>query len=181
MKVRELFLLVADDLKQDKRLGALNLVERAFFDLSFRLTLNYRLRRFFNIRGGRFSRIIEKYLKKKQLKHYSCLISSDAIIGRHVRFPHPTGIVIGGGVQIGNFVDVYQHVTIGSHGKKGLDMAYPIIEDNAKIFAGSTVIGGIVVGKKSVIGANSVVAINVPADGIAVGSPARVLDASKSL
>ena len=105
----------------------------------------------------------------------SCHIHPSAQIGREIRFPHPTGIVIGAGVVIGDSVTIYQGVTIGSHGKKGQDVKYPKIEDKVIIFANCVIAGSVVIGEGATIGAGSVVLSDIPSCAVAAGSPARVI------
>ncbi len=101
-----------------------------------------------------------------------CHIHPEATIGAALRLPHPTGIVIGVGARIGHCVTIYQNVTLG----RGLrDVEYPVIEDEAIIFPNSVIAGAIVVGRRAVVGAGSVVIADVPPDSIVTGNPARVL------
>ena len=85
------------------------------------------------------------------------------------------GIVIGETSVIGNNVCLYQGVTLGGvrqvKGKR-----HPTLSDNVVIGAGAKVLGPILVGKNSKIGANSVVTRNVPSNTVVVGIPARVVD-----
>jgi len=97
-----------------------------------------------------------------------------ATIGRRVFIDHGVGVVIGETSIIGDDVIIYQQVTLGgvstSKGKR-----HPTVEDNVVIGAGAKVLGNILLGKNSKIGANSVVVKDVPADCTAIGIPARVL------
>lgn len=56
--------------------------------------------------------------------------------------PHPLGIVIGAGAEIGDKVRIYQNVTVGTDGTG----RYPRIGEESILFAGCTVIGGGVIG-----------------------------------
>ena len=89
--------------------------------------------------------------------------------------PHPIGIVVGDGVIIRDNVKIWHQVTLGSHGKKGEPLAYPIIEDGVKVFAGAKIIGGVIIGENAVIGANSVVNIDVPKSTTAIGIPCKLI------
>ena len=92
---------------------------------------------------------------------HACDISESAQIGAGLRLPHPVGIVIGGGAQIGNDVTIYHQVTIG---RKREDTAeYPVIGNHAMIYCGALIVGKIVIGEHSIIQANSVVDQDVPA------------------
>lgn len=50
-----------------------------------------------------------------------------------------------------------------------------VVEDDVLIGAFVTVLKGVTIGARSVIGANSVVTKSIPADCIAVGNPCRVI------
>jgi len=82
------------------------------------------------------------------------------------------GVVIHAEVIIGNNVLICQQVTIGG---TGLNPRVPIIGDDVYIGAGAKVLGPVVVGNNSVIGANAVVVKSVPDRCIVAGVPARIL------
>ncbi|MEN6459213.1 MAG: serine acetyltransferase [Thermoguttaceae bacterium] len=90
-------------------------------------------------------------------------IHPGAEIGRCFFIDHGTGVVIGETTQIGEWVKLYQGVTLGAlsfaadaegkliRGKK----RHPTIEDHVVIYANATVLGGeTVIGHGSVIGSN---------------------------
>jgi serine O-acetyltransferase len=85
-------------------------------------------------------------------------IHPKAEIGIPVSIDHGTGIVIGETTQIGNFVKIYQGVTLGALSvdkSKASRKRHPTIEDNVILYAGSTILGGeTVVGRNSIIGGN---------------------------
>jgi serine O-acetyltransferase len=98
-------------------------------------------------------------------------IHPGAEIGEHFFIDHGTGVVIGETCQIGNYVRIYQGVTLGAlsfkkdkDGKliKGIKR-HPTIEDNVIIYANATILGGdTVIGKNSVIGGNVWLVESVP-------------------
>lgn len=104
----------------------------------------------------------------------SCELSPLAKIALSVKFPHPTGIVIGDGVVVREHVAIWQHVTLGSHGKPDLPYGYPTIEARVRIFCNSSVLGRVTVGAESTVGAHSLVLSDVPHGATVVGVPARV-------
>ncbi|RLA67476.1 MAG: serine O-acetyltransferase [Epsilonproteobacteria bacterium] len=97
-----------------------------------------------------------------------------ARIGRRVFIDHGVGVVIGETSIVGDDVIIYQQVTLGgvsiSKGKR-----HPTIENAAVIGAGAKILGNIIIGKNSKVGANSVVVKDVPENCTAIGIPARVL------
>lgn len=100
-------------------------------------------------------------------------IHPGAIIGRRFFIDHGMGVVIGETAEIGDDVMVYHGVTLGgrslSHGKR-----HPTIGNGVTVGAGAKVLGPIIIGDGSAIGANAVVTQDVPADCIATGIPAAV-------
>ncbi|MDO5615177.1 MAG: serine O-acetyltransferase EpsC [Cruoricaptor ignavus] len=85
-------------------------------------------------------------------------IHPGAEIGKHFFIDHGTGIVIGETTNIGDFVKIYQGVTLGalSVSKDIADTKrHPTIENNVVIYANATILGGeTVIGENSLIGGN---------------------------
>jgi len=85
-------------------------------------------------------------------------IHPGAEIGSPFSIDHGTGIVIGETTVIGNYVKLYQGVTLGALSvdkSKASKKRHPTIEDNVILYAGSTILGGeTVVGRNSIIGGN---------------------------
>lgn len=153
----------------------LSFIKNYYTSPEFRVLLNHRIGKYFYHRGDVLSILISSYYKNRLITKRNCDISYKSYLGSNIRFPHPLGIVIGEGVVIGNNVKIFQQVTLGSHGKKEQGYAYPVVKDNCKIFTGAKLIGGITIGEGAVIGANSVVNIDVPSNGVAVGIPCKIL------
>ncbi|MDE6274953.1 MAG: serine O-acetyltransferase [Clostridia bacterium] len=97
-----------------------------------------------------------------------------AKIAGGVFIDHGVGVVIGETVEIGTNVLIYQGVTLGGTGKD-TGKRHPTIQDNVMISAGAKVLGPIVVGHDSKIGAGSVVLKDVPPNSTVVGVPGRVV------
>lgn len=119
----------------------------------------------------RFSKkdsVISCFIKKILTYRYGIFIGNNVEIGKGLILPHPQGIVIGNNVRIGDNVTIYQQVTIGR--KNG---EYPVIKSDCVIYAGAKVIGGIIISKGSIIGANAVVLNSTDMNGIYAGVPAK--------
>lgn len=100
-------------------------------------------------------------------------IHPGATIGRRFFIDHGMGVVIGETAEIGDDVMLYHGVTLGGRSlNKG--KRHPTIGDRVTVGAGAKVLGPILVGADSAIGANAVVTHDVPADSIATGIPAIV-------
>jgi len=93
-----------------------------------------------------------------------------ARIGRGLFIDHGSGVVIGETAEVGDHVTMYQGVTLGGTGfARG--KRHPTVGDQVMIGSGAKLLGPIVVGARSKIGANSVVIHDVPADATVVGNP----------
>lgn len=96
-------------------------------------------------------------------------INSGANIGRYFFIDHGTGIVIGETTEIGDYVKLYQGVTLGALStRKGQQLSgkkrHPTIGDHVTIYANSTILGGETeIGCDSIIGGNSFITESVPA------------------
>ena len=93
-----------------------------------------------------------------------------ARIGRGLFIDHGSGVVIGETAEVGDHVTMYQGVTLGGTGfARG--KRHPTVGDQVMIGSGAKLLGPVVVGARSKIGANSVVIHDVPADATVVGNP----------
>lgn len=87
---------------------------------------------------------------------------------------HGMGVVIGETAEIGINVTLYHGVTLGGVStEKG--KRHPTIRDNVVIGAGAKILGDIVIGKSSRVGANAVVVKTVPENSVVVGIPGQVV------
>jgi serine O-acetyltransferase len=100
-------------------------------------------------------------------------IHPGATIGKRFFIDHGLGVVVGETAIIGNDVLLYQGSTLGGTGiVKG--KRHPTIGNNVVIGAGAKVLGNIVIGDNSYIGANAVVVKDVPPNSTVVGVPGRI-------
>ncbi|MBQ3927762.1 MAG: serine acetyltransferase [Clostridia bacterium] len=96
-------------------------------------------------------------------------IHPGATIGHHFFIDHGTGVVIGETSEIGNYVKIYQGVTLGGlstragqalRGKK----RHPTIKDNVTIYSNASILGGqTVINEGVVIGGNCFITESIPA------------------
>ena len=85
-----------------------------------------------------------------------------ATIGHHFTIDHGTGVVIGATCIIGNYVKLYQGVTLGARSFpldddgnpiKGIPR-HPILEDNVIVYSNATILGRITIARGTVVGGN---------------------------
>lgn len=100
-------------------------------------------------------------------------IHPGATIGRRFFIDHGMGIVIGETTEIGNDVMLYHGVTLGGQ-VLTQTKRHPTIEDGVTVGAGAKILGPVVIGANSAVGANAVVTKDVPPESIAVGIPAKL-------
>lgn len=109
-------------------------------------------------------------IRRKLILDCNIVIGKSTKLEENVYFPHCQNIVIGEGVKIGRGTTIYQDVTIGQNKGK-----YPSIGDDVTIYTGSKIIGGVTIGNRAIIGANSVVTKDIPENTIYAGNPAKFI------
>jgi len=97
-------------------------------------------------------------------------IHPGAAIGPGLFIDHGMGVVIGETAEIGADVTMYQGVTLGGTGF-ATGKRHPTVQDNVTIGSGAKLLGPILVGHGSKIGANTVVIHDVPPNSTVVGNP----------
>ena len=106
-------------------------------------------------------------------------IHPGAKIGKNLFIDHGMGVVIGETSEIGNNVTIYHMVTLGgispsinSNDQRHIKR-HPTLKDNVVVGSGAQILGPVVVGKNSKIGANAVVTKDVPENAVMIGIPAK--------
>lgn len=112
-------------------------------------------------------------------------INPGATIGHHFFIDHGTGIVIGETTVIGNYVKIYQGVTLGAislnnasklKGKK----RHPTIGNHVTIYAGASILGGdTIIGDNVTIGSNTFITKPVENDKIIVYTDCKYVQKDK--
>ena len=97
-----------------------------------------------------------------------------ATIGKGFFIDHGMGVVIGETAEIGDYVTLFQGVTLGGTGKDR-GKRHPTVGNHVVVGAGAKILGGIRIGDNVKVGANSVVLKSVPANSTVTGVPARVI------
>lgn len=117
---------------------------------------------------------LARLISEKAKRKTGIEIHPGAKIGKRLFIDHGFGVVIGETAIIGDNVTIYHGVTLGGTGKeKG--KRHPTIENNVMIGASAKVLGNIVIGENSKIGAGAIVLNDIPKNVTAVGVPAKVV------
>ena len=106
-------------------------------------------------------------------------IHPGAKIGKNLFIDHGMGVVIGETSEIGDNVTIYHMVTLGgispsinSNNQRNIKR-HPTLMDNIVVGSGAQILGPVIVGKNSKIGANAVVTKNVEENAVMIGIPAK--------
>ena len=112
------------------------------------------------------------YIQNRSSEVFGVDIHPAAFIDSPVMIDHATGVVIGETAKINKGVSIFQGVTLGGKGFNRGDR-HPKIEEGVSIFASSTILGNVTVGKNSVVAAGSLVLDDVENDSTVAGIPAK--------
>ncbi len=97
-----------------------------------------------------------------------------ARIGSRLFIDHGMGVVIGETAEIGDHCHLYQGVTLGGTSTRR-EKRHPTLEDHVVVGAGAKIIGAVIIGHHSRIGAGAVVVSSVPPYATVVGVPGHVV------
>jgi len=114
------------------------------------------------------------YLQSRSSQVFQVDINPAVPMGKGIMLDHGTGLVIGETAVVGDNVSMLQNVTLGGTGKSDQDR-HPKIGNGVLIGAGAKVLGNIIIGDCSRIGAGSVVLKEVPPRVTVAGVPAKVI------
>jgi serine O-acetyltransferase len=132
------------------------------------IRLNRLSRWFFDRRLIALSRFVERVIRLV----YAARIPAEARIDPSVHFSHNAlAVVITKKASIGPRCEIGIHVLLGS---RWPHPGGPRLEEDVIVHAGAKIIGPVVIGRGSVIGANAVVLNDVPPCSLVVGAPAVV-------
>ena len=103
-------------------------------------------------------------------------LQRDTQVGDKPHFLHGGNIQINPGSVIGDRVGIMHGVTLGTgpH-RENQKRITPVIGDDCFLGCNSSVLGGVTVGDRSVVAANSLVISDIPPDSMAIGVPAKAV------
>ena len=135
-------------------------------------------------RIGNFFSIAKFHLVARIISQFSRFLTGieihpNAKIGKNLFIDHGMGVVIGETSDIGDNVTIYHMATLGgiapsinSDNQRNIKR-HPTLKENVVVGSGAQILGPVVVGKNSKIGANAVVTKDVPENAVMVGIPAK--------
>lgn len=119
-------------------------------------------------------RFIARWISQRAVRKTGIEIHPAAKIGRGLFIDHGTGVVIGETAEIGDYVTLYQGVTLGGTGKD-TGKRHPTLGRGVTVGAGAKVLGPINIGNHVKIGAGAIVLKDVPDQCTVVGNPGRIV------
>ncbi len=164
---------IQEDLRAifDRDPAATGSIEVIFTYAGFHALVAYRIGHWLCIHGVRF---VPRLISQLARWLTGIEIHPAAKIGKGFFMDHGMGVVIGETAEIGDYVTLFQGVTLGGTGKER-GKRHPTLGDHVVVGAGAKILGGITIGNNVKIGANSVVLKNVPANSTVIGVPARII------
>lgn len=139
----------------------------------FRAVVLYRLQQK-NFNSGRFRKAIIFNTFNQVLNGIE--ISLGCEIGKCLVIRHPTGIVLGERVKIGDFAILQHGVTVGLVSSKSTNFAeYPIIGNSVTIGTHAVILGNVAIGNNVTIGALTLIRESIPDNCTVVGIPGKVI------
>jgi len=106
-------------------------------------------------------------------------IHPGAKIGKNLFIDHGMGVVIGETSEIGDNVTIYHMATLGgispsiNSNEQRLVKRHPTLNDCVVVGSGAQILGPVVIGANSKVGANAVVTKDVPENAVMIGIPAK--------
>lgn len=105
---------------------------------------------------------------------YNMEVGDDVVVHRHVLLDDRGGIVLGNGVSISDYANIYSH-THSIVEQRDVTNAQTVLEDGVRITYHATVLAGVRVGVQGMVGANAVATKDVKPYHVNVGIPAKTV------
>ena len=179
---RELRLYIASDLFRYMTSTSAKAYLRGWYIAGFRYTFFMRCCRYFGRKGLLFKFFY--LLSRVALRHYSVKygfqIPWQAEIGPGLSIGHYGPIIVNPSAKIGVNSNITVGVLLGLNHRvdeqgRSQGFEYPVVGNRVALSNGAKLIGGVTVGDDSIIGVNTVVTKDIPAQSVAVGQPAKVI------
>lgn len=134
--------------------------------------------------GVHFRRALAPYLFKRVGRNFKCFhfvefsygynleVGDDVVVHRNVLLDDRGGIVLGNGVSISDFANIYSH-THSIVDQRDVSNLQTVIADGVRITYHATVLAGTHVGENAMVGAMAVATKNVRPYHVNVGIPAK--------
>lgn len=136
----------------------------------------FRLGQWTGRRWGLAGRVVSLACQLLNSVVFGVELPARCVIGPGLRLYHPHSIVVNPGVRMGAACHLRHNTTVGNVvDRDGTERGNPVLGDRVDLGAGCAVLGPINVGDDARVGALAAVVKDVPARGVVVGNPARLL------
>jgi serine O-acetyltransferase len=161
------------DLKatQERDAAAVHYFETMLFLKGFQALQAYRLGHWLWVQGRK---TMAYFIQNRISEVFAVDIHPAAVIGKGIFLDHATSLVIGETAVVDDNVSILHEVTLGGTGKVSGDR-HPKVHKSVMIGAGAKILGNVVIGEGSKVGAGSVVLDDVPPHYTVVGVPAQIV------
>lgn len=139
--------------------------ENAALGIPFRRIL---ARRIFKRCGRNF----KAFHQVKMTFGYNLEVGDDVVVHRHVLLDDRGGIVLGNGVSVSDYANVYSHTHDLVDGRI-VFTPKTVLQDRVRVTYHATILAGTTVAHDSMVGANSTLTKDTEPFGVYVGSPAK--------
>lgn len=119
------------------------------------------------------ARGVARWMLQGLAMRFGVYVGPRSMMGAGLHFSHPTSVVIGDRLMLGERCRLYQQVTLA--GAPDGEQAFPRLGNDVVVYPGAKVIGEGRVGNNVVIGANAVVNRAFGDNVVLAGVPARVV------
>jgi serine O-acetyltransferase len=151
--------------------AAVHYFEIMLFLKGFQALQAYRLGHWLWLQGRK---TMAYFIQNRISEIFAVDIHPAAVIGKGIFLDHATSLVIGETAVVDDNVSLLHEVTLGGTGKESGDR-HPKVHKSVMIGAGAKILGNVVIGEGSKVGAGSVVLDDVPPHYTVVGVPARIV------
>ncbi|MBV5326050.1 MAG: serine O-acetyltransferase [Chlorobium sp.] len=119
-------------------------------------------------------RTMAYFIQNRMSEVFAVDIHPAAVIGKGILLDHATSLVIGETAVVDDNVSLLHEVTLGGTGKESGDR-HPKVHKSVLIGAGAKILGNVIIGEGSKVGAGSVVLDDVPPHYTVAGVPAQIV------
>jgi len=156
---------------QERDAAAVHYFESMLFLKGFQALQAYRLGHWLWLQGRK---TMAYFIQNRISEVFAVDIHPAAVIGKGIFLDHATSLVIGETAVVEDNVSLLHEVTLGGTGKESGDR-HPKVQKSVMIGAGAKILGNVVIGEGSKVGAGSVVLDDVPPHYTVVGVPAQIV------
>ncbi|MCF8382750.1 MAG: serine O-acetyltransferase [Chlorobium sp.] len=156
---------------QQRDPAAVHYFEIMLFLKGYQALQAYRLAHWLWMKGRK---TMAYFIQNRMSEVFAVDIHPAAVIGKGILLDHATSLVIGETAVVDDNVSLLHEVTLGGTGKESGDR-HPKVHKSVLIGAGAKILGNVVIGEGSKVGAGSVVLDDVPPHYTVAGVPAQIV------